>query len=101
MRVAKGEELVTLPQKCRHSGISSLVKEVRSRGKILKKDSAAHKNHEVNDREPAPADDDMFKARKQCNENFDEMVASRIAAHDAAKNGVLLERWQWRKIREC
>ena len=64
------------------------------------KDSAAHKNYQVKDREPAPADDDMFKARKQCDENLDEMVASRIVDHDAAKNGVLLERWQWRKIRE-
>ena len=103
MRVAKGEELVTLPRRRRNSGISSLVKEVRSRaevGKILKKDSAAHKNCEVKDREKAHADDDMFTARKQCNENFDEMVASRIADHDAAKQGVLLERWQWLKISE-
>ena len=69
-------------------------------GKILKKDSAVHKNYDVKDREPAHSDDDMFKARKQCDENLDEMVASRIADHDAAKNGVLLERCQWRKIRE-
>ena len=77
MKVAKGEELVTLPR--RHSGITSSVKEVRSRteaGKIFNKGSGAHKNHEVKDREPAHADDDMFKARKQCDENFDEMVAS-------------------------